>query len=661
MKKRLITSSFTSAFLAFNLLFASLSSTIVTATEMIVSESQHSEQNIESQNETDYSETEDDSFPIESPESRDNPEEASKIIENDITEDTGDSIAVGEEAEDIEVAEAIVEEQIEVIDLPETVEDTQGFIDDPDMESAVVGHEGEFNYLDEYNREETYDLAMRMMYLDLEEKNLEPELVASTSYTPSRSNTGVAYIDNFFNTIIPYAIEDSISSGILPSITIAQGALESAWGQSGLTINANNLFGIKSSNDWRGEVYNVITKEYKAPEKNTSGKIIKQGYWYEVIAPFRKYSSWLGSIRDHGAFFTSTEWRKNNYRHVIGEKDYKKAAQALQDAGYATDPGYARKLISIIENYQLYKYDGVPIMKAEYHVQNHGWLSKVGSQLSLGHAGDDLRVEDFKFSFPTDKNMGINFSAHIQKRGWVNNISTGQTTGNVGKSMRMEAVKLSLTGEAAKSFDIFYRVYSDTIGWSGWAKNGSPAGSEGYAKKIRSLEIIISWKNQNPVSISNTAFKVYSNPNVNYSSHVQSIGWMSSVANGKMTGTSGRALRLEAMKINLSSQPYSGSIAYQTHVQDHGWMKSVSNGDLTGTVGKSKRLEAIKITLTGTMSQEFDIYYRTHIQTYGWTGWAKNGQPSGSEGLGRRLEAMEVRLVKKGNKAPGTTNRTFYR
>lgn len=562
--------------------------------------------------------------------------------------------------ESSEPIESVPEETVVVEELPETVVDTQGFVADPDMKEELVVKNDEFNNLEAFSREETYDLAMQMMYEDLEAKDTEPKLVASMAYAPA-SNTGITHVDNFFNTIIPYAIEDSVQSGILPSITIAQGALESAWGLSGLTVKANNLFGIKASNDWTGEVYNVTTWEYAAPIYDASGKLVKEELWYEVVAPFRKYSSWLGSIRDHGDFFTSTEWRRNNYRYVVGEKDYRLAAQALLNAGYATDPGYARKLIAIIENYGLDKYDKVPVLKADYHVQKHGWLTKNGTHLSLGHAGDDLRLEDFRFQLPNNSNVGINFSAHIQKRGWVNDIQEGYSAGNEGNSLRMEAVKLNLTGEGAKNYDVYYRTYSDTLGWSGWAKNGAPAGSEGYGKKIRSLEIIISWKDETPVNTSGSAFQIYTHPSVDYSTQLQYDGWTGWVSNGQLSGTVGKGRRLEALKVNLSSLPYSGGVNYQAHAQTYGWLPTVTNGTFTGTVGEGKRLEAIKLNLTGTMATQFDIYYRTHIQTYGWTGWAKNGAPAGSEGLGRRMEALQIRLVKKGGSAPGTTSNTFYK
>ena len=141
---------------------------------------------------------------------------------------------------------------------------------------------------------------------------------------------------------------DGAKEGILPSITAAQAILESGWGSSQLAkVPNNNLFGIKDSEDWHGAIVTVPTQEY------VNGDYIK------INAAFRKYTSWNDSVVDHAKFFTSTEWRKNNYRKVVNETDYRIAAQELKNAGYATDPSYAGKLISLIEAYKLYEWDAV--------------------------------------------------------------------------------------------------------------------------------------------------------------------------------------------------------------------------------------------------------------------------------------------------------------
>ena len=132
---------------------------------------------------------------------------------------------------------------------------------------------------------------------------------------------------------------------------------------------------------------------------------------------------------------------------------------------------------------------------------------------------------------------------------------------------------------------------------------------------------------------------------VSYQTHVQSYGWMESVSNGELSGTTGEAKRLEAIKINIENSDIDGSIDYQVHVQSHGWMESVSNGELSGTTGEAKRLEAIKISLSGAIADYYKVMYRVHVQSYGWLPWVSNGELAGTTGEAKRLEAIEIKLV----------------
>lgn len=147
-----------------------------------------------------------------------------------------------------------------------------------------------------------------------------------------------------FITQIANSIKDQ-KLNVLPSVTIAQAMLESNWGKSDLVINGKNLFGIKSSKDWKGEIYTKQTKEQDSSKT------------YTITANFRKYKSWLESIQDHDKFFVSTPWRIQNYQRVLKSTNYKEQAQALQACGYATDREYANKLINLIEKYNLQEFD----------------------------------------------------------------------------------------------------------------------------------------------------------------------------------------------------------------------------------------------------------------------------------------------------------------
>ena len=143
----------------------------------------------------------------------------------------------------------------------------------------------------------------------------------------------------FLDKIKPLVMADMESSGILASLTAAQAFIESNKGNSSLTQSVNNLFGIKGS--YNGQSVIMKTKEY------VNGKYIV------VDAAFRKYPSWLDSIRDHSGLFN----RLSRYKNLRGEKDYKTACKNVQADGYATSPSYASTLIRIIEQYKLYEWD----------------------------------------------------------------------------------------------------------------------------------------------------------------------------------------------------------------------------------------------------------------------------------------------------------------
>ena len=111
---------------------------------------------------------------------------------------------------------------------------------------------------------------------------------------------------------------------------------------------------------------------------------------------------------------------------------------------------------------------------------------------------------------------------------------------------------------------------------------------------------------------------------IRYTTHVQTYGWQGDennaskwFVNGKMAGTSGKAKRLEGIKIRVYGNDNLG-IQYTTHCQSYGWLPWSANGEMNGTEGEAKRLEAIKIQLTGADKDKYDVYYRVHAQSYGW-------------------------------------------
>lgn len=148
---------------------------------------------------------------------------------------------------------------------------------------------------------------------------------------------------DFIAKIAKPAIDDMRLTGIPASLTIAQAILESAWGDSGLTQRANNLFGIKG----KGPAGSVTM-----PTKEFSG-----GKWINVDAAFRAYNNWAESIADHSALILGGTRDKPNRYHGVLWADYRTACHEIWRGGYATDPTYPQKLIGLIETHKLYQYD----------------------------------------------------------------------------------------------------------------------------------------------------------------------------------------------------------------------------------------------------------------------------------------------------------------
>ena len=193
----------------------------------------------------------------------------------------------------------------------------------------------------------------------------------------------------------------------------------------------------------------------------------------------------------------------------------------------------------------------------------------------------------------------------------------------------------------------------------GWAKNGEQSGTQGYSYRLEGIQIKLVKKGENGPTSNVPAF--YKNPTILYSTHIQKEGWQSWKTNGEVSGTTGKSLRLEGIKINLNTNGMNGGIRYSTHIQQEGWQGWKTNGEVSGTTGKGLRLEAIKIELTGEIAKKYDIYYRVHAQKFGWLGWAKNGEAAGTQGYKYRAEAIQIQLLPKGAKPSGSTANAFIK
>ncbi len=212
------------------------------------------------------------------------------------------------------------------------------------------------------------------------EKDENETLIATSKINVSK-NTVENYIDLYSDA----AMESMKTYGIPASIKLAQGILESGSGNGTLCRTANNHFGIKCKEEWTGE---TVTHTDDAPNEC-----------------FRKYNSAMESYNDHSEFLANRVYYKNLF--TLDKKDYTAWAKGLKKAGYATDPKYPQKLISIIERYKLYEYDQqvlgsnyvAPITQTETNSQV---FVPTKEQIYTVQAGDTLYAICQKFNSSVD-------------------------------------------------------------------------------------------------------------------------------------------------------------------------------------------------------------------------------------------------------------------
>lgn len=200
-------------------------------------------------------------------------------------------------------------------------------------------------------------------------------------------------VSNYIYQYAEIAKEEMLQYGIPASITLAQGVLESGAGRGDLSNRANNHFGIKCHSGWEGE--RVYHDDDEAQEC------------------FRKYRDPKYSYRDHSLFLTG----RSRYAALfkLSKDDYKGWARGLKKAGYATDPKYPNKLISIIERYNLQQFDAQVLGNTASVTRPDE--SKISSYTV--RKGDTLYSISRKFNIPVDTLKQYNGLT-------TNNISIGQ-------------------------------------------------------------------------------------------------------------------------------------------------------------------------------------------------------------------------------------------
>ncbi|MDP4108248.1 MAG: glucosaminidase domain-containing protein, partial [Bacillota bacterium] len=196
-------------------------------------------------------------------------------------------------------------------------------------------------FLEDKKKQLEQEEQQKQMALDLLQKN-GAEILAFINNNGGTAPGDIQMINSIIAPFVPDAQKLQQEKGVPASITLGQIILESSGnynGLSGLAFEAKNLFGIKGTGT-AGSV-SWDTTEFV------------DGQQIVTNAQFAKYNTYYDSMLDHANLLLKPRYQKylNNVTSIV---DY---ANGIQEAGYATDPNYANKLIKIIYQYELWKLD----------------------------------------------------------------------------------------------------------------------------------------------------------------------------------------------------------------------------------------------------------------------------------------------------------------
>ncbi|MFE7509379.1 hypothetical protein [Promicromonospora sp. NPDC057488] len=244
---------------------------------------------------------------------------------------------------------------------------------------------------------------------------------------------------------------------------------------------------------------------------------------------------------------------------------------------------------------------------------------------------------------------------YVQGRGWVGSKARSNMyyVGSIGEKRRLEAIRISPGGPHASFYDVWYRVHVPKLGWLGWAKNGEASGTTGFAYRIEDVQIRVlpKGKTLSASTTGNAPFYDRTTQNqVTVQPYLRPAGWRTVVRGGATAGYTSTSQRLNAVRVDVNGQRYSGGVQVSAKVEGSGWRPYVGDTRVSGTYHRTNRTSAYRMRLTGEMAKQYDIYYRVHVAGTGWLGWARNNGRAGTESYKYRNTAVQVVLVKKGER-----------
>ena len=265
------------------------------------------------------------------------------------------------------------------------------------------------------------------------------------------------------------------------------------------------------------------------------------------------------------------------------------------------------------------------------HVQNIGWQAWKTDGEIAGTQGQSLRLEAIQIKIvPKVKKGTISLKSPSNGQTYYTP-STIKISGSKSANVSSSKIKVFVDNSNTPVFESANSNFDTNI--------DATKMSEG----VHTIKTVLYTANNEVLKQTSTKINIDRKLHIQYRAHVQNIGWQGYVKDGTIAGTSGKSLRVEALNISLINAPSNAKILYRVHVQNIGWQGWKQNGTMAGTSGKSLRVEAIEIKLQN--MNQYTVEYQVHIQDIGWTDWYRDGETAGTVGKSKRVEAIRIRIV----------------
>ena len=447
-------------------------------------------------------------------------------------------------------------------------------------------------------------------------------------------------------------------------------ANESAWGDSKIAQQKNNIFGMNAVDSSPGESANYysnvetcikdFTESYLSKQylnannwkyyggflgNKASGLNVKYAsdpYWGEKAAAIAWVLDKNSGNKDAGQYTIGIKDTINtNHTNLNIRTESSTSSASVYRTG--TQSNHAFIILESQPINKFYKIQSDPVLNSGRTSIANGSGAYDYNKMYLYASSDYIWIVNEGLIQPEEK---LIYSAHIQDIGWQSEKTGGMTAGTIGQGKAMEGLTVRL--ENYSNLGISYRAHVAELGWQDWVSDGALAGTVGNSKAIEAMILQLTGSDADKYDV---YYRVYSD----------NLGWLGWAKNGEKAGTQGYGYSMQAIQIVVQAKDKSapGStencfvfkgpdtsipvVMYQTHVSKIGWQDNRVDSMIAGTTGQSLSIEALMVNVKGVKG--LGVKYKAHVSKDGWQEETNDGGLAGTTGQSKKVEAIQITLT----------------